>query len=390
MAQLSTLRTKPSPLAAEGRPRGLAALLTVGSQLAAALTIPVWALTYLVTRPRIPFKIYLMAKIFRLASTINPGLIARESAQEAADVPAKPLIPATAEQWAAVTLTKVTAPLAPAFQDKVPKPASVQAQPAPGFILTPKDAAGKGSDKAGPGEKVVIYYHGGAYVVGHPLWTPFGVKLARDTGVRVYAAQYRKAVDASSAWPAPLLDALGAWSYVTSELGFEPANVVLVGDSAGGHLSLAVSSTLAAQGHALPGGLALCSPWTDYTLSSNSWRTKSTDYLSPAWIRTSISSITRHYTPDAVRGAIFSPALAHAGAFAHLKGKPVFLSVGTEETLEDEVRALARNLRGDGADVSVWDDEDALHDAAVFAPVFGTEESYQGFKDGVKATLDKI
>ncbi|WOO78173.1 Monoterpene epsilon-lactone hydrolase [Vanrija pseudolonga] len=390
MANISTLRTAPSPHAANGRSRGLAALLTVGAQLTAALTIPVWALTYLVTRPRIPFKIYLMAKIFRIATTINPGLIARESAAESADVPAKPLIPASAEQWASVTLTKVTAPLAPAFQDKVPKPAGVEAQPAPGFILTPKEALGKGSDKAAKGEKIVIYYHGGAYVVGHPLWTPFGVKLARDTGVRVYAAQYRKAVDKTSAWPAPLLDALGAWSYVTSELGFEPGNVVLVGDSAGGHLSLAVSSTLGAQGHPGPGGLALCSPWTDYTVSSNSWRTKGYDYLSPAWIRNSISSITRFYTPDAVRGAILSPALAPAGAFAHLKGTPVFLSVGTEETLEDEVRALARNLRGDGADVTVWDDEDALHDAAVFAPVFGTEESYNGFKDGVKATLDKL
>lgn len=161
MANISTLRTTQSPHAAEGRSRGLAALLTVGAQLTAALTIPVWALTYLVTRPRIPFKIYLMAKIFRIATTINPGLIARESAAEAADVPAKPLIPASAEQWASVTLTKVTAPLAPAFQDKVPKPASVEAQPAPGFILTPKDALGKGSDKAAKGEKIVIYYHGG-------------------------------------------------------------------------------------------------------------------------------------------------------------------------------------------------------------------------------------
>jgi hypothetical protein len=160
MANISTLRTTQSPHAAEGRSRGLAALLTVGAQLTAALTIPVWALTYLVTRPRIPFKIYLMAKIFRIATTINPGLIARESAAEAADVPAKPLIPASAEQWASVTLTKVTRPWPPPSRTRCP---SLPGRGAARARVHPyaQRRAGQGQRQGGKGEKIVIYYHGG-------------------------------------------------------------------------------------------------------------------------------------------------------------------------------------------------------------------------------------
>jgi hypothetical protein len=91
------------------------------------------------------------------------------------------------------------------------------------------------------------------------------------------------------------------------------------------------------------------------------------------------------------RGARRHPlACARARRLVHPSQGHARLPLGRyRETLEDEVRALARNLRGDGADVTVWD-EDALHDAAVFAPVFGTEESYEGFKDGVKATLQAL
>lgn len=165
-----------------------------------------------------------------------------------------------------------------------------------------------------------------------------------------------------------------------------------MGDSAGGHLALAVASHLGQQGLPLPGGLALASPWADLTMSHRSWHEKPEDYLSEAWGRTAIESITRHYTPDAVHGAELSPALAPRGAFAQLAaaGTRVFISVGTQETLEDEVRALARNLRGDGVHVAFWDDVDGLHDAPVFTPLFGDESSFDGFAAGVVELLAEM
>jgi acetyl esterase/lipase len=163
-----------------------------------------------------------------------------------------------------------------------------------------------------------------------------------------------------------------------------------MGDSAGAHLSLNVTAALARAGVPGPGGLALASPWVDYTQSTRSWRANTDDYLSSRWIRWSIASITRWYTPDAVQGPVFSPARAPAGAHKHLQDKPVFVSVGTEETLVDEVRALVRNLRGDGVKATVYDDEGGLHDAPTFTPLFGTEESYKAFADGVNAVLGQI
>lgn len=65
------------------------------------------------------------------------------------------------------------------------------------------------------------------------------------------AINYRKALTPSTAFPAQLLDVTAGYAYLLS-LGFEPANITLIGDSAGGHLILALSRYLADLDAAVP------------------------------------------------------------------------------------------------------------------------------------------
>ncbi len=66
-------------------------------------------------------------------------------------------------------------------------------------------------------------------------------------------------------FPAALLDALAGYAYLIDEVGFEPADIIVVGDSAGGNLALALVRYLIEEDTKLapPGALILLSPWAD-------------------------------------------------------------------------------------------------------------------------------
>lgn len=168
--------------------------------------------------------------------------------------------------------------------------------------------------------------------------------------------QYRKTLTDDTAYPAPLLDAVAAWHYVTITLGFAPAQILLAGDSAGGHLALALIQQLQALSRPQAGGLALVSPWADFTCSFPSWSAKAgLDHLSRKKLGNAIQSAVRHYGREAITDPLFSPALAPAGHWSCLASTPTFVSIGTDEVFADEDYALVKGLRRDGVDVVLFE-----------------------------------
>lgn len=238
--------------------------------------------------------------------------------------------------------------------------------------------------------------HQRGYVRGHPLWTPFAPKLARDTRTPILSVQYRKCVTEADAFPAPLLDALSAYHYATTTLGYSASDIVMVGESAGGNLVLAVMQTLSATGQPLPRGVALSSPWCDMTFSFPSiWHNSYVDYLGLNAGKAVVASVARHYTPSAIRGPFLSPALAPSGTWRRMagtmrdekreEGTRVFMQVGTDEGMHDEVMSLADTMRGDGVRVEVDAEEGGLHCGAL--TLFLGEDVYTKFAEGVERIL---
>ncbi|KAM5539947.1 hypothetical protein V8D89_006450 [Ganoderma adspersum] len=95
-------------------------------------------------------------------------------------------------------------------------------------------------------------------------------------------------------FPTQLLEALSAYYHLVHELNIPPKRVILIGDSAGGHLALALQRYLL-QSNVLPspGGLILFSPWCDLSVEGHIPQVKrllgsrpadqlSTPYFSPA------------------------------------------------------------------------------------------------------------
>ncbi len=109
---------------------------------------------------------------------------------------------------------------------------------------------------------VLLYLHGGGYIACSPeTHRPLVSSLVRRTHARAFVPAYRLAPEHPH--PAALHDALDAYHYLVDECGMVPGQIVLVGDSAGGGLALALALALRDEGAPRPAAVVAFSPWTD-------------------------------------------------------------------------------------------------------------------------------
>ena len=115
---------------------------------------------------------------------------------------------------------------------------------------------------------VILMLHGGGYIgkLG-TIYRKYAQLLVNLTGAKVYMPDYRVAPD--HFFPAALEDAVVCWEYVVKKHGEE--NVVVLGDSAGGNLSLVLMQKLRDEGRKMPLAGVLISPWGDMLASGKSY-----------------------------------------------------------------------------------------------------------------------
>ena len=112
---------------------------------------------------------------------------------------------------------------------------------------------------------VILYLHGGGYTAGNLSYAKgFASVLASKCGIRVLAVEYALAPE--NVFPKALDDCLEAYGYLLSN-GYDPSQIILAGESAGGGLCYALCEKLRDKGRTLPAGIIAISPWVDLTLS---------------------------------------------------------------------------------------------------------------------------
>ena len=176
----------------------------------------------------------------------------------------------------------------------------------------------------------ILLLHGGAYCVGSArTHASLTARLARDTGLPVYAIDYRLAPE--HPFPAALDDAIAAFTALS-----EQGPVLVVGDSAGGGLSLSLALELCARGGPQAVALGLLSPWVDLRPTHVPAEVASELMLSPERLQT----CARHYAGERCDDPRVSPLLAD------LRGLPAIrLHCCSHEMLAPQARALDRALR---------------------------------------------
>ncbi|WVQ72985.1 hypothetical protein IAR50_002548 [Cryptococcus sp. DSM 104548] len=244
--------------------------------------------------------------------------------------------------------------------------AEVKAVTRPAFWIRPLDGGKAGNN--GADGMVILHLHGGGYIRGHPLWTPFPYNVARATGLSCLSVCYRKALSPSSSFPAPLFDALSAYFYLTETLQHPAPSIVLLGESAGGHLVLMLIQYLSQFGLPQPGYIALSSPWSDWSPDYPSYIENAPyDTVCMSRLRGAISSASRHFKPEALESPWFSPAKAQLGHWEFLKveGVRVYMQYGAREVMRDEIVALGGGMKRDGVHVRIREDLNGVHTGAL-------------------------
>lgn len=231
--------------------------------------------------------------------------------------------------------------------------------------VTPAIAGGVPAEwVAAPGvatERVLLYLHGGGYVIGSPA-THRGVaaSLSAAADCRVLSLDYRLAPE--NPYPAAVEDACAAYRWLLAE-GVAPQKIALAGDSAGGGLTLATLIALRDAGDALPGAAVPISPWTDMQATGESMQTnlKNDPMVEPGGLMGMAKMYLGNADPTQPTAAPLH------GDFTGLP--PLLIQVGALETLLDDATRVAAKARAAGVDVTleVW--PEMVHVWHLFAPM---------------------
>jgi len=210
-------------------------------------------------------------------------------------------------------------------------------------------------------ERVILYLHGGGYVIGSiNTHREMVSRLSRASGARGLVIDYRLAPEHPH--PAAVDDALAAYRWLL-EQGAEPRRVVVAGDSAGGGLTVATLVAIRDAGLPLPAGGAPLSPWVDLEGVGESMTTRAAE--DPIVQREPLLEMAALY----LAGAHARTPLA-APLHADLRGlPPLLIQVGTAETLLDDAARLAEKARAAGVDVTYEPWEEMIHVWQLFAPM---------------------
>lgn len=201
---------------------------------------------------------------------------------------------------------------------------------------------------AEPG-RVVLYLHGGGYVIGSPRsHRHLAAAIAGAAGASALLLDYRLAPE--HPFPAAVEDATSAYRWLLDQ-AIAPEHIVIAGDSAGGGLTVATLLALREARVPLPAGGVCISPWVDLTCSGASYGTKAG--ADPIVRRGGVEEMARAYlgvTPP--RTPLASPL------FADLRGlPPLLIHVGSDEVLLDDAVQLAERAKTAGvhATLEIYD-----------------------------------
>lgn len=197
--------------------------------------------------------------------------------------------------------------------------------------------------------KVLLYLHGGAYLVGSCRTHRQMVShIARAAGIPALVPEYRLAPE--HPFPAAIEDAVGVYRALLDG-GWAARDILIGGDSAGGGLTVATLLSLRHAGLPLPSAAVLLSPFLDVTASGESARTRANQ--DPWFDAKDMHLVTDLYCEAGVdlRNPLVSPVFANVAGLP-----PTFIQVGDDEILLSDSTRFADKLKAAGVpvEIEIW------------------------------------
>lgn len=197
----------------------------------------------------------------------------------------------------------------------------------------------------GSKDHVVLYLHGGGYVIGSPKSHERLVgHIAKAAGCRVLNVDYRLAPEHPH--PAAVTDAANAYTWLLGQ-GYRPERIVISGDSAGGGLTLATLLSLRDKGLPQPAAAVPLSPWTDLEGTGDSMDSNAPNDLIVQ--RDGLQGMAAEFLGEAnPRDPLAAPLYGDYHGIA-----PLYIQVGGDETLLDDSTRVAAKAQADGCEVRI-------------------------------------
>ena len=254
-----------------------------------------------------------------------------------------------------------------AMQAGAPEPARVENRtvPGPAGDIPVRVYAAEGDNLP-----VVMYFHGGGWVLGDIDSHDGTCKqlLAELGDAVVVSVHYRLAPE--DKYPAAADDCYAAAAWVAengAEIGADGSRMAVCGDSAGGNLSAVVSQMARDQGGPAIAAQVLHVPVTDHNYSYPSYTENAEGML---LTRASMVWFWDHYLPNADAGqeAYASPIKA-----ADLSGlAPALIQTAEFDPLRDEGEAYGAAIEAAGGDVTVHRYDGVVHDPFMMFAIIPT------------------
>ncbi len=205
--------------------------------------------------------------------------------------------------------------------------------------LTPKDRMDG---------KLLLYLHGGAYVLGGcDMYRQMVSHMARAGRIQALLPEYR--LSPEHKYPAAIDDAVGIYRTLLQQ-GIKPESIIFAGDSAGGGLAVATLLTLRDAGDPLPAAAVLLSPFLDVSGSGESMQSRA---MQDPWFHAEdVLTIADYYcAAKQRREPLVSPVFADVGGLP-----PLYIQVGDDEILLSDSERIAQKIEVAGGEVEleVW------------------------------------
>lgn len=226
--------------------------------------------------------------------------------------------------------------------------------------------AEKYSNSKDSNSRVMLYLHGGGYFSGSIIsYRRFVSILCKKLHFNAYCINYRLAPE--DPYPAGLDDVFFVYKWMIEEKFIPAEKIIIMGDSAGGGLTLALLHRIGKQGLPQPRAAICLSPWTDLTLTSETHKTKEDEdvFFNRRTMETSAKAYLQSESP---KNPEVSPIFSDFNEFP-----PIFLQVATREMLLNDTLIIAEKMKKQGVSVTVDLWEGMFHAFLIFMaiPVLG-------------------
>ncbi|KXT03923.1 hypothetical protein AC578_9250 [Pseudocercospora eumusae] len=239
-------------------------------------------------------------------------------------------------------------------------------------------------------DKIILYFHGGGYVMpcnpGQITWIyELQQHLSKTTNVAVVMVSYTLAPRGQ--YPLNIKQAAESLGFLLTKQGTKASNIVIIGDSAGGNMTLGLISHLLHPHPEVPkielreplATAVLISPWVKFSTTDDSWKRNATSDMIPPIAAARWASLFKGSRPsDEYNEPILGDAKWYAGLDRVVKD--VLVWGGDGEVLIDSIQDFAKTLKAAHAKVDLVVEKGAAHEDFMMEKLLG----YSGTAEGTQ------